>query len=380
MNEHRARVATIILTFVLASTAAVCAPINFNQVNLVSDLPGMALTQDVNLANPWGIAFGPGSPVWISNNGTGTSTLYNGSGQPFPVATPLVVTIPPPTGSMASATPTGVVFNATTADFGGAHFIFATEDGTISGWTSGTSAVLDVNNSVAGAVYKGLAIAGDNLYAANFNTGNIDVFNSSFAPITVPGGFTDSALPAGYAPFDIKNIGGLLYVTYAQQDAAKHDDVPGSGHGFVDVFNANGTLQQRLISNGPLDSPWGLAVAPASFGSFGGDLLVGNFGDGTINAFNLTNGTFAGTLDGLGGTPLVNPGLWGIEFGDGANGFNANTLYVTAGIPGPNGQIEDHGLFAAVAPVPEPVAIWLTLLGFSLMAVFGRWHRGGSKN
>ena len=332
--------------------------IAYGQNNLTSDLPGVAPNQDTNLVNPWGIAFGAGSPVWISDNGTGLSTLYNGSGQAFPVGSPLVVTVPPPNGGTPPSAPTGVIANPT-GDFGGSHFIFATEDGTISAWSGGTSAALEVDNSPSGAIYKGLAMGNNGanlLYAANFNSGNIDVFNASFAPTTVPGGFTDPTLPAGYAPFDIANIGGLLYVTYAQQDADKHDDVAGPGNGYVDVYNTNGVLQHRLISNGPLNSPWGMTLAPGSFGPFSNDLLVGNFGDGKINAFDPTTGALLGTLENTLGQPIVNQGLWGLAFGDGAHGFDPNTLYFTAGIPGP-GEVEDHGLFGDIRATPEPSAL-----------------------
>lgn len=363
------KIASLVLGATFSAIIAFAGPVNFNQVNLVSDIPGLAANTDPNLVNPWGIAFGATSPFWISDNKTGLSTLYNGAGVPQA----LVVTIPPPGGGASPSAPTGAVFNAIMGDFAGSHFIFATEDGTISAWTSGTSAVLGADSSPAGAVYKGLAIANngsaDQLYAANFNSGHVDVFNSSFAPVSLGGSaFLDPTLPPGYAPFDIQNIGGKLYVTYALQDAAKHDDVAGPGNGFVDVFDANGNMLQRLVSNGALNSPWGMALAPAGFGGLGGDLLIGNFGDGTINVFNATTGTFIETLDDKNGNPIVNQGLWGLAFGNSGPGFNSNTLYFTAGIPGPGGAVEDHGLFGAIAPVPEPGSFALCLAG---MAVVG---------
>jgi uncharacterized protein (TIGR03118 family) len=227
----------------------------------------------------------------------------------------------------------------------------------------GTNAALEVNDSASGAVFKGLALAnngtGNFLYATNFNSGQIDVFNSSFAPVTLAANFTDPNLPAGYAPFDIEVIGGKLYVTYALQDTAKHDDVAGPGNGFVDVFDLNGNFLQRLVSNGPLDSPWGLALAPLSFGSYGGDLLVGNFGNGMINAFDPTTGAFLGTLSDSSDNPLVIQGLWGLAFGNGAQGTSTSSLYFTAGIPGPGGAVEDHGLFGSIQAAPEPGTIWL---------------------
>ncbi len=252
----------------IGATLGSAASLNsYVQTNLVSDLPGVAAHQDANLVNPWGITAGPATPFWISDNGTGLASIYNGSGTQ--VLAP--VTIPPPAGSPGPSTPNGVVFNSTSS-FGGSHFIFSTEDGTISAWTSGGSAVLEVT-SPAGSVYKGLASgnngSGNLLYAANFGLDSVDVFNSNFQPTTVPGAFQDSNIPPGYAPFDIQNIGGKLYVTYALQNSAKHDDVAGPGNGFIDVFDTNGNLLQRLTSKGALNSPWGLALAPAGFGASG---------------------------------------------------------------------------------------------------------------
>jgi uncharacterized protein (TIGR03118 family) len=343
--------------------APLAADTIYKQTNLVSDIPGSAANTDPNLVNPWGIAFGPASPFWISDNHTGVSTLYNGSGQPLA----LVVAIPPPSGGTPPSSPTGVVFNGGSS-FSGDHFIFATEDGTIAGWQGGTTAVLRVDNSTSGAVYKGLALDGTFLYAANFHSGTIDVFDSSYSPVTVPGSFTDPTLPAGYAPFNIENIGGNLYVTYALQDAAKHDAVSAPGHGFVDVFNADGVFQERLISDGALNSPWGMVVAPSGFGTFSSDLLIGNFGDGTINAFDLTTGSLLGTLKDSTGNPIVNLGLWALQFGNAGPGFDPHRLYFTAGIPGPGGQAEDHGLFAdlqavGVSAVPEPSSLLLLATG-----------------
>jgi uncharacterized protein (TIGR03118 family) len=347
----------------------------FVQTNLVSDIPGLAAHTDSNLVNPWGIAFTPTSPFWISDNHTGLSTLYNGGGTPLG----LVVTIPPPGGGSPPAAPTGAVFNgSSSSSFNHDLFLFATEDGTIAGWRGalGTTAELLVDNSGAVAVYKGIALgtngSGDMLYAANFNAGTIDVFNSSFVPVTPSGGFLDPTLPAGYAPFNIENIGGKLYVTYAQQDAAKHDDVAGPGHGFVDVFDTDGNLMERLVSGGALNSPWGMALAPAGFGPFGNDLLIGNFGDGTINAFDPSTGTLLGTLEDGMGNPIVNKGLWGMQFGNNGPGFDPHALYFTAGIPG-DGLVEDHGLFGELKPVPEPGSVML--LGTTLIGVIGLIRR-----
>ena len=344
---------------------------SFTQTNLVSDIPGMAKTTDPNLANPWGVSFGPTSPFWVSDNKTGLATLYNGAGDIIP----LVVTVPPPGGVPTSA-PTGQVFNSSTS-FNSDVFIFASEDGIISGWRGalGTTAEVLTDQSGAGSVYKGLAIATvgghQYLYATDFHNNSITVVPGPGAG-ALTGNFTDPKLPAGYAPFNIQTIGGKLYVTYAVQDAAKHDDVSGPGHGIVDVFDLQGNFLQRLISNGPLNSPWGMAIAPTGFGNFGNDLLVGNFGDGTINAFDPSTGNFLGQLDSANGMPLINLGLWDLTFGNGGNGGNRSDLYFTAGIPG-TGQVEDHGLFGAIAPTPEPGTF--ALFGSGLLALIGTVRR-----
>ena len=360
---------------VATPTVLYSAPNTFNsfgQHNLVSDIPGLAAWTDPNLVNPWGVSFSPTSPFWVSDNGAGAATLYNGTGTPIP----LVVTIPPPTGQQGPAAPTGQVFNPNTANFGGAHFIFATEDGTISSWqgSSGTNAVLKVDNSGASSVFKGLALAtnGSKHVSLRYRfptTERVDVFDSNFNKVTLGGSFTDPTLPAGYAPFDIQSAGGKLYVTFAVQDAAKHDDVAGPGHGILDVFNTDGTFVQRLVSHGALNSPWGMAWAPAGFGKFGGDLLVGNFGDGTINVFDPTTGNLLGQIDGANGMPLVNDGLWDITFGNGGSGGSKNILYFTAGL-----NHESDGLFGSIA-TPEPGT--LTLLGSGLASLLGYgWRRG----
>jgi uncharacterized protein (TIGR03118 family) len=320
----------------------------YKQVNLVSDQAGVALKTDPNLVNPWGISFGPTTPFWVSDNGTGVSTLYQPSGDTAPSATaPLVVTIPAPPGGTDAASPTGTVFNGTTgfelAAGKPALFLFATEDGTISGWSPTvdmTHAMLKVNNS-ANAVYKGLALLGNQLFAANFRGNSVDIFNSDFS---AAGSFTDSTVPAGYAPFGIQAIGNTLYVTYAQQDGDKKDDVPGPGHGYVDTLDPTTHKFTRLISGGtassPLSSPWGLALAPANFGAFSGKLLVGNFGDGWINAFDPQTGAFSGSLSGSDGKVIAIEGLWAITFGSAANQSAQPSLFFTAG---PGG--EQHGLF-----------------------------------
>jgi uncharacterized protein (TIGR03118 family) len=278
------------------------------------------------------------------------STLYTSTGSIIP----LVVTIAPPKNVEGPAAPTGIVFNGnggfnvTAHDKTGASvFIFATEDGTISGWSPSvdvTHSILGSDNHDKGAIYKGLAIGttadGAFIYATNFNSGWVEMYNSSFGWVK---NFTDTDLPMGYAPFGIQNINGKLYVTFALQDADKHDDVAGPGHGFVDVFDLNGNKIKRLISHSELNSPWGLALAPANFGAFSGDLLVGNFGNGHINAYNIQTGAFLGRMLRPSGSSLEIPGLWGLAFGNGAAAGPTNTLLFTAG---PND--ESHGLFGTL--------------------------------
>lgn len=322
----------------------------FVQNNLVSDIPGLAANTDPRLVNPWGISFAPTGPFWVSNAGTGTSTLYNSSGTPQA----LVVTIPGP-GGPVPAIPTGQTFNPAAASgaFNGDLFLFASATGTIAGWRGalGTTAETLFNNSASGASYLGLAFGavggGNYLYAADFANSRIEVFPSGGSPL-LPGSFSDPTLPSGYSPFNIQNIGGSLFVTYALLGADGFD-VAGPGNGFINRFDLSGNLLGRFASAGELNSPWGMARAPATFGQFGGDLIVGNFGDGTLNAFDFSTGAFQGTLEDAAGNPLVNEGLWGITFGNGGAGGNPNTLYLAAGI-----DEETHGLFAAVTAVPEP--------------------------
>ena len=389
--KMRRAVLVMVVVLLLGLRGTVQAGPEFEEMNLVSNIPGVAPNTDANLVNPWGIALSPASPFWVADNGTGVSTLYNGSGEAFPLppASPLVVTIPPPTGGTPPSAPTGTVFNGNSNEFrvgdpnsgSGAHFLFATENGTISGWNSSTTAILKVDNSTTiypnggvGAVYKGLALdsshGSDFLYATNFRSGNVDVFDSTFKPA---GSFTDSSLPQGFAPFGIQKIGDNLFVTFAKQDPAMHDDVAGSGNGFIDEFSPTGTLLRQFASHGSLNSPWGLAVAPAGFGPFGGDLLVGNFGDSHVSVYDIKTGTFLGQLSDAHGQPLTlnggvvgsdTIGLWGITFGNGGNGGDRNTLYFAAGI-----NDEGDGLFGKVSVVPEPAS--LTLLGIGVLGVLG---------
>jgi len=349
----------LIIGGVLAAPVSLAAIIDgFNQSNLVSNIPGLASHTDPNLTNPWGISSSGTSPFWVSDNGSGKSTLYNTAGVPQG----LIVTIPGVGG--AGSAPTGQVFNSS-ASFNGDVFIFATEDGTVAGWRGalGTNAETLLDSSGIGSVYKGIAIGstaqGTYVYVADFHNNQITVVPGTGAP-ALSGNFTDPNLPAGYAPFNIQNLNGQLFVTYAKQDASGKDDVAGAGNGFVDVFDLNGTFVSRFVSQGPLNSPWGLAVAPVGFGSLGGDILIGNFGDGVINVFTST-GTFVGTL-GNAGVALSNDGLWGLKFGNGGNGGLANALYLTAGL-----NDEQDGLFAQITALPEPSTTWLIAAGLAVL-------------
>jgi uncharacterized protein (TIGR03118 family) len=335
-------------------------PTGYVQTNLVSDVPNMAQTLDPNLKNPWGISETASSAFWVSDNNSGLSTLYNTQG----AIQPLMVTIPPAPAGATLGSPTGTVANTTTTGFvvsqaassGPATFIFATEDGTISGWNftvNSASAIVEVNKP--GADFTGLAIDTDALghtylYAADFAHGTIDVFNTTWQQVSTFT-FHDPALPANFVPFNIQAINKVLYVEYAQINSGTHAQVPGLGHGIVDTFHADGVLIQRLISNNiTLNEPWGVAVAPAGFGQFSGDLLVGNFGDGTISGFNPTTGAFQGRLFNSAGGLFQESDLWALTFGNGVNGGLQNALYFTAGING-----EADGLFGSLQ-APPPIA------------------------
>lgn len=361
---------SLIAVSLVLLTPALLPAAGYDLTNLVADESGKALFTDTNLQNAWGLAAGPTTPLWVANNGTGTSTVYNGQGQ----ASALVVTIPPSGGGSPPSAPTGMVFNGGAGFETGAgqpsRFIFASEDGVISGWNpaNGTSAVRMVDNP--GAIYKGIALgnngSGDHLYATDFHGGKIDVFDDSFKATSLSGNFTDPALPAGYAPFNIADLGGKLYVTYAQQDGAGEDDVSGPGKGILDVFDLNGNFEKRLVSTGDmLNAPWGLALAPNNFGEFSGALLVGNFGDGMINAYDPTTGNSLGMLLDGASNPLMIDGLWALQFGNGTADQPTNTLFFTAG-PGD----EAHGLLGKVSPAPEPAA-W-ALGAMALLALICR--------
>jgi len=329
----------------------------YRQTNLVSDIPQLATVTDPNLVNPWGIARSATSPWWVADNATGVSTLYNGSGQQFPPSGPLVVTVPPRLGGGGLGTPTGIVFNGS-SDFEvgpgqPARFIFVTLDGTISGWNptaDPTNAIRKVDNSSTLAIYTGAAIASTGgasyLYVANFHSGKLEVFDTHFSPVTVPAGaFTDSDIPADFAPLNVQTINGNVFVAFAKQDEDKEEEVAGAGLGFVDAFDPAGHLVMRLKSGHWMDAPWAVVGAPADFGKFGNDILVGNFGSGRIAAFDSKHGNFHGFLRGSHGLPIAIEGLWGLSFGNGGTAGPANTLFFAAGI-----DDEQHGLFGTLTP------------------------------
>jgi uncharacterized protein (TIGR03118 family) len=403
---RRSTLATFALATAFAFNLGATAKVNaggYVTTDLVTDLPtltdknGIVHTgkvHDPNLVNPWGIAKSPTSPFWIADNNAGVSTLYNvPGGTPNSVTiNPRVVSIPTPVDPLGrSGTSTGAVFNITissgstpgffisgvradgTAISAPATFLFATEDGTIVGWNptvnpigfdpakAGNYGIIAIDNSgnnftpndnpKTGAVYKGLAIAKDangnaHLYVTNFRSGTVEMYNDLFHAVSSPPDFTDPGhLPNSYAPFNVAVIGGAIFVTYAVQDAAKHDDVAGQGHGIVNVFELDGTFRQRFAQHGQLDSPWGMAFTPPDFGQLGGTLWIGNFGNGHINAYNVDSGEFIDKVRDPEGKAILIDGLWTITFGNGGNGGGVDTLYFTAGT-----NDETHGLFGSLNP------------------------------
>jgi uncharacterized protein (TIGR03118 family) len=329
----------------------------YQQTNLVSDQPGVAPITDPDLVNPWGISMSPSSPFWVANNVTGTATLYSGDvpGRPL-VKAGLVVTIP-------GGSPTGTVFNGS-SDFvvrsgnasGPARFLFASQTGVISGWNPGVPAAGSTAAQIgatADAVYTGLAIGqsgGANyLYAADFEHNTIDVYDTNFQLVHLAGSFADRNIPNSYSVFNIQNLGGRLYVTYAQQSHKDPEEETDHGSGFVDVFDTSGQLLQRLIKGNHLNAPWGVALAPADFGTFSNALIVGNFGNGELQAFDPATGKFLGQLLDASGKPVVIDGLWGITFGNGGSGGETNALYFASGP-----DDETHGLFGSLRFVARP--------------------------
>jgi uncharacterized protein (TIGR03118 family) len=357
--------------FLMLSAASSFASTVFVRTDLVSNTQTLAQPPDKNLQNAWGVANSPGGPLWVSDNNSGVSTLYDGNG----VKIGLTVTIPLPPGRVPppAAAPTGMVWNPTQSfpvtvngTTAPAIFIFDTEDGTIAAWNPAvdsinagqSTATLVVDRSGTGAVYKGLAFGtnkhGNFLFATNFSAGTVEVFDKNFAPATLDGNFTDPNIPAGFAPFGIHNIDNDLYVTYAKQNVQKNDVIAGPGLGFVDVFSTDGVLIRRFASGGVLNAPWGVARATQNFGRFRGSILIGNFGNqgnfaGWIDAFAPGGdpNDFLGTLHNEANNPIAINGLWSIVFGTFLNS-DADTLYFTAG---PNNQT--NGLFGRIAAAPE---------------------------
>src|SRR5580704_8096035 len=377
MRRVRVLLLGLVCAQVLCLPAARAQANSYKQTNLVSDTQGMAPVIDPNLVNPWGICIIPGDPFWIADNASpmGVTSLYNAAG-----AVQGAFTIAPPAGSSNPATPTGCVGNSAggfTLSGSSSIFIFDTEDGTISGWTGGTSSILAVDNSAkpaiaTGAVYKGLALikngTGSFLLATNFRSGQVEIYDTTFQQTQVlgAGAFNDPAPPAvptgsgspGYAPFGVRSITvnntPMIVVTYALQDTPMHDPLKIPGSGFLDLFSTNGTMVRRITADSHLNAPWGIVIPPAGFGgSLAGDLLVGNFGDGAINAYNFATGAFIDQMKDSNGAPILNASLWDMVFGaGGAQSGDPNTMYITAGLAN-----EMHGLFAGItanATAPAP--------------------------
>lgn len=364
-----ARILSLASLGLFSIAATVGAQQHYKQTNLVSDLPGMAAATDPNLVNPWGMSRSSGSPWWISLNQPGLADLYTGAGAPVALGNPCplgtftnCVTVPTGDAKASPAgMPTGQVFNGTT-DFeltpgNPARFIFVTEDGAISGWNpavSFPSAVIKVNTHSA-SVFKGVALAtastssgpANFLYVADFRKARVAVYNTNFTHVPMgDDAFQDEDIPAGFAPFNVQNIGGNLYVSFAQQDGARHDEIDGPGLGYVDVFSPDGHLLHRLEHVRALNAPWGMTQAPSDFGAFSHDILVGQFGNGWIDVFDPVTGKFKGTLNDASNNPIHIDGLWDIAFGGGTTSGPSNTLFFTAGL-----DKETHGLFGTITAV-----------------------------
>ena len=359
------------LAFSFGGVTAAAQTNSYTQTNLVSDMAGVANNTDPKLVNPWGISFVPGQAFWIADNKSGYSTIYDATG-----VSQFSVLIPAPAGDTSASTPTGTVINQTSGfKVNGfpSQFLFDTEDGTISGWYNSGNAVILADRSSTGAVYTGLAMVtnttGSFLLATNFKSGQIDVFDSNFNLASLAGSFTDPTLPAGYSPFGIQPIGTQVFITYALQNAAKTGATSGAGSGYVSVFDDNGNFVNRFASAGTLNAPWGVVQASSGFGTFSNDMLIGNFGDGTVNAFD-SKGNYLGQLEDQTGAVISNGALWGMVFGAGGTG-DPNTLYFTAGFADGG-----HGLFGTLAATTEATA------NFSVAAspTSGTIAAGGSTN
>ena len=350
--------ALILISVANSSAQSANSSQHYTQTNLVSDMPGVAPVTDPNLVNPWGLSRSSTSPWWVSDNGVGVATLYSGAG----AIVPLVVTIPPSDPSTPPGTPTGTIFNGGTGfeikKGLPAVFIFVTEDGTISGWNpkvDGTHAIMKVNEK-SKSVFKGATMATVNvpfwgpqsfLYVADFRKGRVRIYDSNFHHVTeMDDLFSDDQLPAGFAPFNVQNIGGNIYVSFALQDSDKHDEVDGAGLGYVDVFTPLGVRLRRLQHGPWFNGPWGMVMASSDFGSHSHEILVGQFGSGQIVAFNAVTGQFKGRLHDASDAPIKIDGLWGLGFGNDASAGPATTLYFSAGT-----DHEQHGLFGTITAV-----------------------------
>ncbi|SCX45890.1 TIGR03118 family protein [Nitrosospira sp. Nsp1] len=343
----------------------------FTATGLVTDNQALNPAQltDPGLKNAWGIAYFPNGPFWVSSNGTGTSPLY--SVDPATQATAKqLLTVSIPGGGV-----TGQVFNST-ASFNGNRFLFVSENGSVSGWRPalGTTGLINAETIAPAStnnIYKGAAIGSvsgqDYLYAANFKAGTVDVYKGTTSAPALTGSFTDPSLPVGYAPFNVQNLNGSLYVTYALQDTAKEDEVAGLGLGFVDRYNLNGDFAERVASGGTLNAPWAVATAPSSFGPMAGDLLVGNFGDGHINIYDPNTHAYLGQVLDASNRPLAVDGLWALSPGNDMLAGSSHLLYFTAG---PNE--EAHGLFGVLTPVPEPSTYAMMLVGLGVLGLLIR--------
>jgi uncharacterized protein (TIGR03118 family) len=364
-------------SFVLLALPALTFAQNYQQTNLVSDIMGMAPLTEPNLKNPWGITRSSGSPWWVANNNSGTSTLYTGAGVAVPINGTGFITIPPPAFEpSAVSTPTGVVFNGSATDFltksgASAHFIFDTEDGTISAWAAGVSATLEVDNSdngsANGAVYKGATSGEINghkyLYVTNFRSGKVEVYDTTFKRVHFgndafdPNGDCDrddhhyncdddDRVPEGFAPFNVQNIGDTLFVTYAKQDAPRHDPVSGAGFGYVKIFTLKGNLIGHLEHGDWFNAPWGTVWTTRDFGTFSNSILVGNFRNGWIAAFDGFTYKFKGFVENADNSRMFIDGIWSLTFANDGTAGTANTMYFSAGI-----NDENDGLFGTITPV-----------------------------
>jgi uncharacterized protein (TIGR03118 family) len=368
MKAHRHPVAALAAGIALALASMSSSALEVSATNLVTDdqAANAAQITDATLLNGWGISMSPTSPFWVSSNGGGVAEVYRVDPVTQAVTkAPLTVAIP------GAGNATGQVFNSGAAggQFNGNVFLFVSEDGTVSGWRGSLGTNAETLVTASSAIYKGSALAtiGGNsyLYAADFAGGGVAVFKGNAGVPALSGSFVDPSLPSGFAPFNVQALAGSLFVTYAEQTPGSGDETAGPGLGFVDRYDLQGNLLGRVASGGVLDAPWGLAIAPSSFGALAGTLLVGNFGDGRISAYDLSTNSFVGQLDGTDGSPLTIDGLWGLSVGNDGGAGSSQDLYFSAG-PGD----ESHGLFGVLVAVPEPPAALLLALG--LVGLLGR--------